>query len=792
MHYPMLWLALAPPVGVLAAAACEISIRGCLISLLLCLGLLWVALRRRQMVFLCAWVVLLNCAATRAAVLRAHESQTPLSGTHTFKVTENSEAAGFISPARTTWTLIEIEGKKFVWRVPGNFRARIGNRYRSKLRIEAAQTDLNDGFVENLRSRLRPQTWMAVSEGPTVLVERAGDVGSAMDDRRIEVALALAKVWHGDYLGVALALALGTRRALPELVQQEWNEMGISHLLAISGLHMGLVGLFLFYGVRILGGLLLFGGWVSAIRRIAALIALTGMWLFCGWVGSPISAIRACLMGSVLFGALILKVGPNGFNALGLAGIVMIFDDPECLLNIGAWMSFGCTWFLLLAAKRSRPVEGGWVQSWLTMTAVPWLATLPLCALCFGEVYLWGIPANLFAITLATWLVTPAALLGALCCFWGFQVPEILEWMLILGIDSIQTLLRLFMKTGWTSIQVSWVGACLLSVTVWPWLVAWLRGWSLVGLKAALPGLSLALVAGVWSTFPLDNRLQVYMPYVGHGDATLVEFPTGEVMLIDAGGTGYQSRFDPGEQVVAPLLRRKGHTHIDYVVMSHPDHDHIGGLEYILDRFSVGEFWVDERFLGHAQVKRLAAKVKRLGGQVKPFQELPETLILGSTKIQLIYPRRLHGHSRYLTTNQRSLVFRIEQAGRSILFTGDIDDDVEQLLEPNLKSTELLKVAHHGSKTSSSEAFLDRVQPCLAVVSSSRRGRGQFPHPDVVDHYRERGINLFQTRLNGALEIYSTPTGWQVQSVLQEANDIHCKAKKATAQGAHLGLSLHP
>lgn len=787
MHYPMLWLALAPPVGVLVAAASELSVRSSLIGLLLCLGFLWLALRRRQMVFLCAWVLLLNGAATRVAVLRSQEGSAPRSGTHTFQVTQNSEAAGFISQDGSTWTFIEIKGEEFVWRVPKNFRARMGNRYRSKLVLEAVQPDLNGEFLEKLRSRLRPQTWMAVSEGPTVLVERAGGLRAAIDDQRIEVALALAKVWQGDYLGVALALALGTRRALPERVQREWNDMGISHLLAISGLHMGLVGLFLFYGVRILGTLLCFGGWVSATRRTAALVALTGMWLFCGWVGSPISAIRACFMGSVLFGALLLKVGHNGFNALGLAGVVMILRDPQCLLSIGAWLSFGCTWFLLLAANRPRPVQGGWVFSWLTMTAVPWLATLPLCALYFGEIYLWGVPANLFAITLATWLITPAALLGAFCCFWGFKVPVILEWMLILGIDSIQTLLQIFRNTGWTSIQVSWAGACLLSVAVWPWLVVWLRGRSLAGLiKALVPGLSLVAVLGVWTALTLDNRLQVYMPYVGHGDATLVEFPTGEVMLVDAGGTGYQSRFDPGEKVVAPLLRKRGHTHIDYVVMSHPDHDHIGGLEYILDRFSVGELWVDERFLGHVRVKALAAKVRRLSGQVRAFQELPEVLRLGDTKIQLIYPRRVHGHGRNATTNQRSLVFRIEQEGRSILFTGDLDETVEKLLAPSLKPTELLKVAHHGSKTSSSEIFLEATQPCLALVSSSRRGRGQFPHPDVVHRYRDREINLFQTKLRGALEIYSTPTGWQVQSVLQKARDVHCSAKKATAQGVHL------
>lgn len=788
----MLCLAFAPGLGALLCAVFEVSVHHCLVALLASLVTLGVALRRRQMLFLCAWFVLFNSGTTRVAMFDESPRSPPASGTHTFKVIKNSEAASFISPERVEWTRIEIQGQVIFWRVPKNMRVRMGNRYRSKIRIQAIQVDLNGGWLERIRSRLRPAAWIAVSDGPTVLVERADGIGSAIDDRRVLVAQAMAKVWQGNYLGVALALALGTRGALPESLQRQWNDMGISHLLAISGLHMGLVGLFLFYLTRLAGSLIFRGKRGSVVRRVAALHALMGMWLFCLWVGSPVSATRACLMGTVLLGAMALRLSRSGFNALGVAGIVMTLDEPECLLSIGAWLSFGCTWFLLLAARRPRPAQVSWFSSWFTMTTVPWLATLPLCALCFGELYFWGVPANLFAIAFASWLITPAALLGALCTLVGIRVPEILEWMLIVGIDSIQTLLGFFLSTGWTRLQVSWATACLLSVIVWPWLIAWLRGSLLGGIKAAVPGFLLALLTLLWSTFHHQTGLQVYMPYVGHGDATLVEFTNGEVMLIDAGGAGYQSRSDPGERTVAPLLRKRGHTHLEYVVMSHPDNDHIGGLDYILSRFSVGEFWLDAWFLDHVRVKPLVTKVKRMGGRIRTFQDLPDFLEVGSATVELVYPRRVAEHQRYVSTNQRSLVFRIEERGRSILFTGDVDTDVENFLVPVLKPTQVLKVAHHGSNTSSSQAFLNAVKPCLAAVSSGRRSRGQFPHPQVVKRYLERGTVLAQNSLSGALKLSATSTGWRVHSVLEEPRDVKCTAQEPIGSSVRLGLSSHP
>ena len=177
---------------------------------------------------------------------------------------------------------------------------------------------------------------------------------------------------------------------------------------------------------------------------------------------------------------------------------------------------------------------------------------------------------------------------------------------------------------------------------------------------------------------------------------------------------------------------------------------------------------------------------------IKTFQDLPDLLEIGEATVELLYPRRVAEHQCYVSTNQRSLVFRIEERGGSILFTGDVDTDVENFLVPVLKPTQVLKVAHHGSNTSSSQAFLNALKPCLAAVSSGRRSRGQFPHPQVVKRYLERGTVLAQNSLSGALKLSATSTGWRVHSVLEEPRDVKCTAQEPIGSSVRLGLSSHP
>jgi len=770
----MLWMAGAVCAGVSLAAWGEPSLLICLVSLAVSLLSLWAAIRYRYGVFVAALGVLGLCGMSRAVLIHEQPHMQPRDGSYEFEIIRFSDPSSSGKPGKRIWTTIAVRGELLSWCVPDGIQPRIGNHYRSHLIIEAPLPDLNPRFLAKERRFLEPKTFLAFSKGPTVLVKQADDVLGRIDGLRQAVARRLSRHWSGDYLGVALALGLGSRAGLSEKMKRQWNELGISHLLAISGLHMGFVGFFLFWVLRFAFLVLALGRGLGPARRLAALGTLLGMWMFCGWVGAPVSALRACLMASVVFGAIFLKANQGGFNALGVAAGMMVLGEPGCLFQVGFWLSFGCTGFLLLCVGQSHFSGTHWYSSWLRLTTVPWLATVPICAFCFGEFYALSVPANLFSIAVAGWVITPAALLTTFCCGWGWEAPAWIELAFITGIDCIHTWLDILSTWPWVSFQVPWIGACLAAVLIWPALFWWLRSGTLELRKVSMLVVLGIGVLGFLLSGSDSAELKVHMPYVGHGDAVILELPDGPIVLVDAGGAAYRSGFDPGARVVAPLLRRIGRTHIDYVLMSHPDFDHIGGFHYLLERFTVGELWLDDAYIKHPAFDVLIRKAKLRGAKVVAFQDLPDVLRVGLSTLQLVYPRRADDNGNPRTTNQRSLVIRVEVGKRSILLTGDVDAEIESILASRVEPTELLKVPHHGSKTSSSDSILNVLRPCLAIVSSGRGRRGNFPHKQIVDRYQSHGVPLFQTRLQGALTLSTIPSGWRVDPFWGDSIELGC------------------
>ncbi len=776
MQYPMLGLAGAFALGIFLEAWLQWELEWLLLALSGCLAVQVVSIRYRQGVFLAACLVLMVGAATRVALNQDAVASDIPDGVYVFQVVDFAEPKIDAAQMGTRWISISIGEQTLKWRVPLGLNLKRGDFYRAHLKLEEASLPLNTNGLEVLRYQLGPRSWFAKSLGPTVLVEPSRGLAGAWDTLRMDVSRRLAASFSGDYLGVVWALSLGTRLALSQEITDKWRNFGIGHLLAISGLHMGLVGTALFIVSRVFLVMIFAGRRLSFTRRLAALVTIGGMWAFCLWVNAPVSAVRACVMASALLGALALNRMQNGMNALGLAALFILFEDPSSLLGLGTWLSFGCTWFLIFAATRFRGRTPWYQRVWM-MAVVPWLATLPICAFCFGEFYGWSVPANLVSVWVAAWIVTPAAILAGLLSGLGFELPLWLELGFCFGLDSIATWLDILGDLHPGYWQVSQMGAWGALGVVWPGMLLWLRFRPRFALFYTALALGLGFIGTSLSNGLHDSPLEFHVPYVGHGDGMVLRLPNGKTMLIDAGGAKFKSRFDPGEQVLAPLLRKLGATKIDYVVISHPDQDHIGGLQYLFERFTVGEVWLDKRFLAHPRLEKKLKQVTERGGQVRAFQSLPDSFSMGTTRFELIYPRIEHGLGEGQSTNQRSLVFRIEEGRNSLLLTGDLDAAMEKRILKNLKPTQLLKVAHHGSITSSSAPFLDKVQPCLAVVSAGQSGLELFPHASVVRRFEARRVPLFQTPLSGALRFRAQPGGWLVESSLGSSESLHCEPR---------------
>jgi competence protein ComEC len=256
-----------------------------------------------------------------------------------------------------------------------------------------------------------------------------------------------------------------------------------------------------------------------------------------------------------------------------------------------------------------------------------------------------------------------------------------------------------------------------------------------------------------------DRDLVVTFLDVGQGDAAVVEAPGGAVMVVDGGGSRDGS-YDPGARVVEPFLRTRGIGRVDLVALSHPHPDHLGGLFRILERFDVGAFWSSGDDGRNPEYHRLLAVAARRGtalGAVEPRA-------LGAAELRPLGPfvstaggERI-GAPEGLGVNDASLVLRAALGGHAVLFPGDLEADGEGELAGrgdvgDAIGADVLKVPHHGSRTSSSPELLDAVRPRVAVISLGWRNQFHFPAPEVVARYADRGVTVLRTDRDGAVTV---------------------------------------
>ncbi len=251
--------------------------------------------------------------------------------------------------------------------------------------------------------------------------------------------------------------------------------------------------------------------------------------------------------------------------------------------------------------------------------------------------------------------------------------------------------------------------------------------------------------------FSSDNFSVTFLD-VGQGESSVVQLPGREIMLID-GGT---QKPDMGRRVIAPYLLSKGITRIDFLVLSHAHPDHYGGLRFIMDNFHVREVWsngntmtIEKSFLHNAEDRQLMHRLLRRG-------DMFET---DKYRITMLHPyQSFHADSprgQFSDENSSSLVFKIEAENISILFTGDIEEEAEEnlLFTDKWLKSDIIKVPHHGGRTSSSEVFIQAVRPEVAIMSAGRNNPFRHPHETTMRRYKEAGIQIFRTDRDGAVTV---------------------------------------
>jgi competence protein ComEC len=469
-------------------------------------------------------------------------------------------------------------------------------------------------------------------------------------------------------------------------------------------------------------------------------------------------------MAALALGAVVLGRWPSLASAFGASVLVLLSSAPLLLLDPSFQLSFASVAALgVLSSAWKPPLVTGWFRravTWvgrgLGASTAAFLATAPLAAHHFGELAPASPLGNLLLVPPVELGIVPLGLLGAvLGALWpplGFLPLWLADWLcrlvlvLAAGFRRLGPVLPLPSPDGVEALLL-FVAALLL-----------LRALVTRGRALALAGLALALGGGGHLAFrALARRLRdgvvVTFLDVGQGDAALVEGPRGFVAVIDGGGN-VDGSFDPGARVIEPVLRRKAIGHVDLLILSHPHPDHLNGLFRVLERFPVGALWSSGDRGDNPEYDRLLALARARGTALSP----PARLERDGMVLEPLAPwvGDAIAAPEGLSVNDASLVVRLSFSGRRILFTGDIEAQGEAELlarHPDNLVSDLLKVPHHGSRTSSGDELLAAVAPARAVMSLGRSNRFGFPRPEVLARYQGAGVAVHRTDWDGALVV---------------------------------------
>ena len=595
---------------------------------------------------------------------------------------------------------------------------------------------------------------------------------------RRTLAQSLARAVPEPQAALGQALLLGMRDGLPDELIEEFRETGMSHLLAISGMHVGIL----------LGIALAASQWLLGRRRHLYLLApLVLIWAYALLSGMSPSAVRATIMGTVYLAALALGRPRAILPALGLAAAVMVAVHPMVLTSVAFQLSFAAMAGIATiarplgdrliavmqpgAANRGEPSSViGFVAYSTAMTVSATLATLPLVVYYFGRVPLVGVPATMLALpALPAVLVSHAAAAFAGAAAGWIGVPfGWAAWLtssyVIAVADALARLPAASIETGRASPYLAGMSCAVLAAAyVLSRRPEWLARLA-PSLKAGTPqapatglkwGVAVAVVAAavVWAValaMP-DGRMRVIFADVGQGDATLIVTPNARSVLVDGG----PDREDAARLVggALPFWNRS----VDAVVLTHPHDDHVRGLVEVIERYDVEHIVhrnIDHDGAAYDEWRRLVARENAT--EVQAVQGSRFTL--DGVLFEVLWPPQelLSGTSSDL--NNASVVLRVSYGATSFLLPADIHSDAEARLVQTMSiDSDVLKVPHHGSRTSSSPAFLDAVSPAAAVISVDAESRYGHPHAEIVQALRARVSeeNVILTSDSGTIEFIS-------------------------------------
>ena len=549
-------------------------------------------------------------------------------------------------------------------------------------------------------------------------------------------------------------LIIGERGQIPSELNQAFSKLGVIHILSVSGSHVGFVML-------ICIGMI---GFLRVPHRLRVALTISALFFYAHVANLEPPVVRASLMGGLFLIGTLFERKTDVYNTLALAALFILIVQPLEIFQSSFQLSFSAVASIvyfypklrdstsvkrLYERARDRALLRYSIDMMLVSAAAT-LGTLPLTVSYFNMLPNYSMPANLVVIPLSFLAMANGLLAALLDLLW----PALAE---------------LYLAAAWLSLRVmidlvEWASALpysqleIYTFSIWLALGYFLALWLLFNFKlsaarrwSAIYVLCLANIFVWQDSCQNRNELTVTFLDVGQGDAALIRFPDGRHVLIDGGPRGRNS--DAGAWVIAPYLKRQGIDEIAALVLSHADADHLGGFPYLMRHFKVREVWDNgqmkdtqlcREYLSLVDSLQITRRALRAGEVLDDFSPV---------KIFILHPTERFIQDNPSRLNDASLSLKMSYGDIDFIFMGDVEEAGEQALPQfaSLLESEVMKVSHHGSRTSNSAQMLTYIRPQVAVISVGELNKFEHPHPEVLTRLHAYKSRVFRTDRDAAV-----------------------------------------
>ena len=654
-----------------------------------------------------------------------------------------------------------------------------GDSIRVKLRFVRPQPARNPGgFDQQKYLYQRRIHWLGevdAFEQIEILPRNRWSFVRGIHHMRHQVADQITRIYSSPYDGYIRGLILGERDQLDPQIEEAYAAFGMTHVLSISGLH---ITIFVSLGFFLLKGL-------GLSREKASLILIILLPCYVILTGAEPPVVRAGIMTELILIAVILHQWKDVLSFLSLAGMLQLGWDPYLLFTASFQLTFVITAALIvgvppLVKKGSGMIH--WMKQTLVVTLVAQFASFPIVIHFFYEFTFFSWLANLLFVPFLSLLVLPGSILALGVSYFSLDVGSLIAQFTIRVLEWIHLGMKWLAPLYYP--VPSWRPPSLIGIFLYSGAVFYLWFSMIQERRHRLFHLfvSLCLFVGVlcWLAFPqkIENETRVTFLDVGQGDCIVIETGQGKTIIIDGGGTPTVARekweirrdpFEVGKNIVVPFLKYRGIRQIDTLVMTHGDADHIGGLKAVISRFPVKQVIrnalppqskLESELMTQLTQRKIPIYIASVG-MVIPLEH--------GLSWQFLHPSTEPVVGREDSTNNESVVLLFTLYGHRLLLTGDIEQATEELLlnRWHLPKVDILKVAHHGSKTSTQESWLHQIDPKEAVISVGRRNRYGHPSQLVIRRLQKHHVRIWRTDQHGAITIVFTPDRYRIEPMIQ-------------------------